>query len=105
MKNQFRTCELNESGRNPMSQSADDSPIIDGDLLAAHLLESGAELSRMQDDLYNLVASRHRLLTVHSTDEQVEFEAIQDANHFFSKNETNLVKVLDKYIKKETALY
>lgn len=61
-----------------MSQSADDSPIIDGDLLAAHLLESGAELSRMQDDLYNLVASRHRLLTVHSTDEQVEFEAILD---------------------------
>ena len=37
--------------------------------------------------------------------ELVEFQAVQDANHFFSKNETNLVKVLDKYIKKETALY
>ena len=36
---------------------------------------------------------------------KVEFQAVQDANHFFSKNETNLVKVLDKYIKKETALY
>ena len=36
---------------------------------------------------------------------KVEFQAVQDANHFFSKNETNLVKVLDKYIKKEIALY
>ena len=36
---------------------------------------------------------------------KVEFQAVQDANHFFSKNEINLVKVLDKYIKKETALY
>ena len=36
---------------------------------------------------------------------KVEFQAVQDANHFFSKNETNLVKVLDKYIKKETALW
>ena len=36
---------------------------------------------------------------------KVEFQTINDANHFFSKNEVNLVKVLDKYIKKETALY
>ena len=36
---------------------------------------------------------------------KVEFKSIQDANHFFSKNEDQLVKSLDKYIKKETALY
>ena len=36
---------------------------------------------------------------------KVEFQAVQDANHFFSKNENNLVKELDKYIKKEIALY
>ena len=36
---------------------------------------------------------------------KVEFQSIADANHFFSKNETNLTKCLDKYIKKETALY
>ncbi len=36
---------------------------------------------------------------------KVEFQTVQDANHFFSKNESKLVKVLDKYIKKETALY
>ena len=36
---------------------------------------------------------------------KVEFQSIADANHFFSKNEQSLVKVLDKYIKKETALY
>ena len=36
---------------------------------------------------------------------KVEFQSISDANHFFSKNEDPLVKSLDKYIKKETALY
>ena len=36
---------------------------------------------------------------------KVEFETINEANHFFSKNETELVKCLNKYIKKETALY
>ena len=36
---------------------------------------------------------------------KVEFQTIPDANHFFSKHETSLNKVLQKYIKKETALY
>ena len=36
---------------------------------------------------------------------KIEFQAIADANHFFSKSENMLVKCLDKYIKKETALY
>ena len=36
---------------------------------------------------------------------KVEFNAILDANHFFSKTSDTLVKHLDKYIKKETALY
>ena len=36
---------------------------------------------------------------------KVDFQSIPDANHFFSKNENALVKNLDKYIKKETALY
>jgi len=36
---------------------------------------------------------------------KVEFQSIADANHFFSKNETSLIKILDRYIKKETALY
>jgi hypothetical protein len=36
---------------------------------------------------------------------KVEFQAIQDANHFFAKSENALTKNLDKYIKKETALY
>ena len=36
---------------------------------------------------------------------KVEFHPITDANHFFSKNEKNMVKNLDRYIKKETALY
>ena len=36
---------------------------------------------------------------------KVEFQSVGDANHFFSKTENELVKNLDKYIKKETALY
>ena len=35
----------------------------------------------------------------------VEFQSVNDANHFFAKSEKNLTKSLDKYIKKETALY
>ena len=35
----------------------------------------------------------------------VEFQSVTDANHFFSKNSESLIKNLDKYIKKETALY
>ena len=36
---------------------------------------------------------------------KVDFEAINDANHFFTKTEEVLVKNLDKYIKKESALF
>ena len=35
----------------------------------------------------------------------VEFQSVTEANHFFSKSENLLSKVLGKYIKKETALY
>ena len=36
---------------------------------------------------------------------KVEFQPVTDANHFFSKTDQALIKSLDKYIKKETALY
>ena len=36
---------------------------------------------------------------------KVEFQSINEANHFFSKTEDVLVKNLDKYIKKESALF
>ena len=36
---------------------------------------------------------------------KVEFESIPDANHFFSKNESQLTKSLNKYIKKEIAVF
>jgi len=36
---------------------------------------------------------------------KVDFQAINDANHFFTKTEDTLVKSLDKYIKKESALF
>ena len=35
----------------------------------------------------------------------VDFQSVTDANHFFSKKEDILVKSLDKYIKKESALF
>ena len=36
---------------------------------------------------------------------KVEFDQITDANHFFSRADTALIKSLNKYINKETALY
>ena len=36
---------------------------------------------------------------------KVEFQFIPDANHFFAKSSTALIKALDKYIKKETTLF
>ena len=36
---------------------------------------------------------------------KVEFKGIDEANHFFSKKEKNLSLTIDKYIKKESALY
>ena len=36
---------------------------------------------------------------------KVEFDLISDANHFFSKADELLVKSINKYVKKETALY
>ena len=36
---------------------------------------------------------------------KVEFQSVLDANHFFTKTEKDLVKILNKYIKKETTLY
>jgi len=36
---------------------------------------------------------------------KVEFDIVSEANHFFSKADEALIKCLNKYIKKETALY
>ena len=36
---------------------------------------------------------------------KVEFESISNANHFFSKVDKALINSLNKYIKKESALY
>jgi len=35
----------------------------------------------------------------------VEFQSVMDANHFFAKSEKNLIKSLDKYIKKEITVF
>ena len=36
---------------------------------------------------------------------KVDFQSVTEANHFFTKAEKDLVKVLDKYIKKEKTLF
>ena len=36
---------------------------------------------------------------------KVNFESVPDANHFFTKSEASLRKVLEKYIQKESALF
>ena len=35
----------------------------------------------------------------------VDFQSVSNANHFFSNADIDLIKILNKYIKKETALY
>ena len=35
----------------------------------------------------------------------VDFQSVSDANHFFSNTESALIKTLEKYIKKESALF
>ena len=36
---------------------------------------------------------------------QVDFQSISEANHFFKNSEQIMTKALDKYLKKETALF
>ena len=36
---------------------------------------------------------------------KVDFQSVTEANHFFAKAEKDLVKTLDKYIKKEKTLF
>ena len=36
---------------------------------------------------------------------KVEFESVNDANHFFKESGASLSEVLDKYIKKESTLF
>jgi len=51
-----------------------------------------------------LVNSLNRKLST-QTGIKVEFQEIEGANHFFLNKEKELSFVLDKYIKKESALY
>ena len=51
--------------------------------------------------LFNSLNKRLSILT----GIKVNFEEIEGANHFFSNKEKELSLVLDKYIKKESALY
>ena len=36
---------------------------------------------------------------------KVEFHGVEEANHFFTKKENDLSKILDNYIKKESTLF
>lgn len=52
---------------------------MDNELLAASLLDdTKKDLPQMQDDLQNLIVARHKIISVHSTDEAVEFQAMLD---------------------------
>ena len=67
---------------------------------------SGLMIYGKKDELVpieNIVELNKKLSSQKSIN--VDFQAISDANHFFTKNEDVLVKNLDKYIKKESALF
>ena len=48
---------------------------------------------------------RLTLIALNEKGIKVDFQAISDANHFFSKADQGIEKSLNKYIKKESALY
>ena len=73
-------------------------------LASIRLVESGLLSLHGQDDPFRVDAEPLKRLSSQKGI-KVEFQSIPEANHFFSKNESSLVKFLDKYIKKETALY
>ncbi|APZ95329.1 ATP-dependent zinc metalloprotease FtsH [Fuerstiella marisgermanici] len=51
---------------------------MDNEQLAASLLNDKVDLPAMQDDLQNLIQARHKLISVHSTDEAIELQAIME---------------------------
>jgi len=51
--------------------------------------ESAIELRRVIEEIAEAIAKN----------------AVEDANHFFTKSSSALIKSLDKYIKKETTLF
>ena len=67
---------------------------------------SGIVVSGKKDELVSsqsLNELKNRLLNQKGIN--VQFDVLQDANHFFSRPEENLKKSLDKYIAKESALF
>ena len=67
--------------------------------------------SEITEIIEDVIGGAEGIKNIDSTSEngrstiKVEFETVPDANQFFTKSEENLKKVLDKYIKKESALY
>lgn len=58
---------------------------MDHEGLAASLLEGKDELPQMQDDLQRLILARNHLISVHSTDEAVEFSAVRDVARYLDR--------------------
>ena len=105
-----------------------------GSLIAMQLLMRRPEINRFvaispQPNVYDLsflspcpssgimvYGNKDELVPIQNIDElnkrlsiqkgiNVEFVSVPEANHFFSKQEESLSKILNKYIKKESALY
>ncbi len=81
-----------------------------GSLIAMQLLMRRPEINRFvaispQPNVYDFSINELNKRLSAQKGIKVEFQSISEANHFFSKNENALSKSLDKYIKKETALY
>jgi alpha/beta superfamily hydrolase len=79
-----------------------------GSLIAMQLLMRRPEINRFiaispQPNVYDFTELDKRLSAQKGI--KVEFQSVSEANHFFSKTEDSLIKSLNKYIKKETALY
>ena len=131
--NNFSVCRVNFRGVGK-SDGEFDNGFSFGSLIAMQLLMRRPEINRFiaispQPNVYDfsflspcptsgiiIYGKKYELVPVESINQlnkrlsaqkgiKVDFEKIIEANHFFSKADQFLVKALNKYIKKETALY
>ena len=74
------------------------------DLKKMHLAVTEELVIPQPDEVKTLIYKMDKLLKDHNGI-QVDFQSISEANHFFKNSEQMMTKALDKYLKKETALF
>ena len=97
--NGFRVIPVNPSleGKTLLSEpSFHDLSSIPGKFEMVDVFRSSEAAGSITDEAISLASQKGI---------KVEFQIVPEANHFFTKSSDDLIKTLDKYIKKETTLF